>query len=154
MWNASGKGPKSHRAVTRLGRRVAVTFLTLGAQLPAHAQRYVEGDYTGGLNVVIWAIFIVVAVFLWVRNRVRHWWNPQRAEAEDKAAEEKHQAEAKAIDIEMDARMAQIAKADREQQDRDSREWAAAHSLGPKEETPLPGSFAELQKKLREKNGR
>jgi hypothetical protein len=84
---------------------------------------------------------------LWLRNRLRHWWNPEKAAAEDDAAEALRGAERKAISDQMDAHMAKLAQKERER-------WEAASAAKPTEEVPRPGSFAELQKRVRDKRGK
>ena len=129
------------------GWHVAASAVVLGAHLPAHAQRYVESDYAGSLNLVLWAIFIVAAVFMWLRKRLRHWWNPEKAAAEDDAADAIHQAEMKAVNDHMDAHMAKLAQEERER-------WQPAQAPMPTDDTLRPGSFADVQKRVRDKSGK
>ena len=59
---------------------------------PAIAQRYAEEDASGSINLWIWGAFIAYGLYRFARNRIRHWLDPQKAEAEDKAEEAKGRA--------------------------------------------------------------
>ena len=132
------------KAVLRIAGRMALTALALGAQLPAHAQRYAEDDYAGSFNILVWVIGIAVFTLAWLRKRVRHWWNPERAEAEDKADDERRRAERTAIDIAVDAHTARGNK--------EREEWVE-HCRRQTEATLPRESFQEFRRKLRLKNG-
>ena len=94
----------------RLKLQGAMVALGLLLHPGAFAQRYAAEDYEGG--GILWAVFIVVAAAIWIRNRVRHWWNPEKAAAEDRSAESKRNADLKAISDAVDERLRQARSLD------------------------------------------
>jgi len=121
-------------------RMIASGLLAALVSTPVIAQRYADDDSSGSINLWIWGALIAFLLYRFFRNRIRHWLNPQKAEAEDKAEEEKGRAVRKHHDDQFDA----YQKGVRAKEDEQSAKAEQALRAAGKQPTGLVGEVRRL----------